>query len=164
MKEIIRERYDKSAEFYDPRYNKIQEEKYEIMSEYFPKNWSLALDLGCGSGLLSKKLDNLIGMDISFGMLKIAKYRGEKVVQAESENVPFKSGIFDVVFSFSVLQSSDDLKKSIEEAKRVLKARGIFIMTYLNKKFDSKVISVLKKHFDNIKQVPCGEDIGFICS
>lgn len=163
MKKIIRERYDKSAEFYDSRYNKIQEEKYEIMSQYFPKNWELALDLGCGTGLLNKRLDNLIGMDISFGMLEIAKEQGEKVVQAESENVPFKSRIFDVVFSFSVLQSSDDLKKSIAEVKRILKPNGLLILTYL-KKIDLKMISILKSKFNNIKQVPCGEDIGFICS
>ncbi|UCD04541.1 MAG: class I SAM-dependent methyltransferase [Candidatus Woesearchaeota archaeon] len=164
MKEIIRKRYDESAEFYDSRYNRIQEEKYEIMSQYFPKNWELALDLGCGTGLLSKKLDNLIGMDISFGMLEIAKEQGEKVVQAESESLPFKSQVFDVVFSFTVLQSSNELKKSVDEAKRVLKPNGILILTYLEKKFDLKVISALRKNFDNIKQVPCGEDIGLICS
>ena len=164
MKENIRKRYDESAEFYDSRYNKIQEEKYEIMSQYFPKNWALALDLGCGSGLLSKKLDNLIGTDISFGMLEIAKEQGEKVVQAESESLPFKSQVFDVVFSFTVLQSSNDLKKSVEEAKRVLRPNSTLILTYLEKKFDLKVISALRKHFDSIKQVPCGEDIGIICS
>lgn len=163
-KKIIKEQYDNSAAFYNFRYNNIQGDKYDVMSEYFPEIWRLALDVGCGTGLLNTKVSNLIGMDISLGMLEIAKKTGQKVVQAESENIPFKDEIFDVVFSFSVLQSSDNLNKSVKEIKRVLKPRGLFIMTYLDKKFNSSVVSTLKKYFKNVKQVPCGEDVGFICS
>lgn len=163
-KKTIKESYDNSAAFYNFRYYKIQEEKYDTMSEYFPERWKLALDLGCGTGILNTKISNLIGMDISLGMLEMAKKTAQKVVQGESENIPFKSKVFDVVFCFSVLQSSDNLKKSIKEIRRVLKPNGLFIMTYLDKKFDSKVIPVLKTYFNNIKQVPCGEDVGFICS
>lgn len=163
-KKRLEEDYDKSAGFYDSRYKKIQEEKYKIMSEFFPKKHTLALDLGCGTGMLSKEISNLVGIDISLNVLKIARERGEITVQGESENLPFKDNTFSVVFSFTALQGSNNLKKSIEEIKRVLKKDGTLLLTFLRKKFNSDVVLTFENNFEKVKKIPCGEDIGFVCS
>lgn len=162
MKKIIQKRYDDNIKIYNSRYSKIQEEKYSLMSKYFPK-YSIALDLGCGTGLLNKKLKNLIGLDISIEMLKIATY-GEKVIQAQFESIPFKNNSFDAIFSFSALQSTSNLKKTMKEIKRVLKKEGTFIVTVIKRKFDPEIKKILEKNFQKVIEQDCGEDIGFICS
>lgn len=161
MKKIIQEQYNQNAKIYNSRYSRIQLDKYDIMSEYFPI-YSKALDLGCGTGLLSKKLKNLIGIDISLEMLKIAK-TGEKVIQAQCESIPFKNNSFDTIFSFSAIQSTDNLEKTINEIKRVLIPQGTLILTVIKRKLDKNLRKILNKTFKNIKEIECGEDIGFIC-
>ena len=91
------------------------------------------LDAGCGTGLLSKKLQRfgrVIGIDFSREALKFAKNRGIVTKQARIEKIPFADNSFDVVVSIDVLVSKsikNDLKP-IKEFYRVLKPGGILIL------------------------------------
>ena len=44
-------------------------------------------------------------------------------------NLPFKSGMFDVVLMIEVLEHLSDPKRAVNEVKRVLKEEGMFIAT-----------------------------------
>lgn len=94
----------------------------------------LILDLGCGSGISSKCIEefghNWIGVDISPAMINVAKERrkeGEledlQILQSDlGDGLPFRPGSFDGAISISALQwlcNAD--KKSHSPAKRLLK-------------------------------------------
>jgi ubiquinone/menaquinone biosynthesis C-methylase UbiE len=92
---------------------------------------SFILDLGCGTGfslnVLKKAGFNIIGLDISFEMLKYAKDKKFNVVLANMNNLPFKNESFDYLVSISAIQWSDikDYSKVLDEIKRVIKKEAI---------------------------------------
>ncbi|MFQ6088848.1 MAG: class I SAM-dependent methyltransferase [Candidatus Methanofastidiosia archaeon] len=162
-KERIKKEYDRSAEFYDRRYKKIQFEKYRGTIKLSLENLKI-LDLGCGTGLLSMFLSrkDLVGIDLSFKMLKVAKKRC-KVVQADIDHLPFRDSIFDLVFSFTSLQNLPYYNVAIREVLRVLKKNGLFIFSILNKKSYLQVAEDVEKRFKILEKALCGEDVSFVC-
>ena len=75
------------------------------------------LDLGCGSGISSVKLEkwggDVVGIDISKNMLNIAKKMHPKIkfIQGSMEKLPLKDMSFDVVASSLVIHYVKDLSK-----------------------------------------------------
>lgn len=66
------------------------------------------LDVGCGTGHFSQSLarDNrLVGIDISFEMVRHAMARGLTAAQSSGKKLPFAAGIFDLVIANNVIQS-----------------------------------------------------------
>jgi len=153
---IAQKLYDKTADIYNIRYRSIQFEKYS----YALKDVDLSgkiLDLGSGTGLLSKFLNQkLISVDISKKMLRRSN---SKNVQGDMSELPFKENVFDIVLSFSALMNSPNPKKTINEVNRILKPEGIFVVTYL-KSFD--FTKDLQRKFKIRESIDCGEDIGFV--
>jgi len=97
-----------------------------------------ALDLGCGNGrfypLFKEKKVKYIGVDNSEKLITIAKnkYNRKDFKVANGFSLPFKENYFDKVFSIAVLHHipSQDLRiKFLKEAKRVLKNKGILVLT-----------------------------------
>jgi len=160
-KSKIQADYDASAETYDSRYCKIQIGKFIAALEYLNLKYKIA-DLGCGTGLLAEFIKvPLFGCDISFEMLKQAKKRGMMVVQADLDSLPFKSGAFNSVVSFTVLQNLPKVNTALAEIKRISKSNATIVLTYL-KKFDfSKEI---RKEFEILEIRDLGEDEGFVLS
>lgn len=159
-KNYIKEQYNKTAKFYDKRYQKIQKEKYERMIDFEVKG--RVLDLGCGTGLLKTFLKNIFtGIDISIEMLKVARKR-MNVVLGDAENLPFKTNVFDFCFSFTCLQNLENPDMAILEVARVLKPEGIFVFTILKKKFSETLIQNLENSgFLILERRDCSEDWGF---
>src|SRR3989344_1703377 len=91
------------------------------------------LDAGCGTGLLTKKMQRfgkVVGIDMSPEALRFAKKRKVQVTQASIEKVPFKNQSFDVVVCIDVLTHAsikNDLI-ALKEFYRVLKPNGILIL------------------------------------
>jgi len=161
-KEDIKQKYGLTAEFYDSRYERIQTDKYVDMLEGLKINEPI-LDLGCGTGLLKKVLlRNIFGCDISFEMLERAAKRGETVVQADMEFLPFKSGVFNSVLSFTSLQNLLEAKQALEEVKRV--SKGICVLTMLKRRLTEDFYKHLRKIFEIQEIKDIGEDAGFILS
>jgi len=163
MKKVrIKEDYDKTAEFYDSRYREVQYSKFQEMLANLVLKGKI-LDLGCGTGLLGEFLDRkLIGVDVSFGMLKSGENR-EYFVQGDMENLPFNDNTFDIVLSFSAVMNLADLKKGLLEAKRIIKKNGLFIVTLLEKRFTNKFLEDLNELFELQEIKKLGEDVGFVC-
>lgn len=91
------------------------------------------LDVGTGTGALLEQLHaryplaRLTGVDIALNMcLKCQQKMGSvcSVVNGSAEALPFKSGVFDLVVSASVLQWVSDLSAAIREMCRVVRPGG----------------------------------------
>jgi ubiquinone/menaquinone biosynthesis C-methylase UbiE len=85
------------------------------------------LDVGTGSGIFAEEFARrglaVTGIDANAGMLHGAHpYVPEGVfLQAIAENLPFADNAFDVVFLGLVLHETDDLLKTMQEARRIAK-------------------------------------------
>ncbi len=102
------------------------------------------LDIGCNWGrwcvAAARKGYDVIGLDPSIGAVMAARrifaqlgLKGRFVV-ADGRFLPFAPGIFDTVFSYSVLQhiSKEDVRLALNEVARVLKERGTSLIQLPN--------------------------------
>jgi len=94
----------------------------------------LILDAGCGTGFnlgYYAHSRDVYGLDIAAAALKHVRKRGfQKVAQASITDIPFRSGTFDLVFSFEVVTQTpyNTHDTSLGELHRVLKPGGhVFI-------------------------------------
>lgn len=102
------------------------------------------LDLGCGDGKLmrilldaSRAQVSLVGVDIDPLETAAALASGvyQRVHTVPGERIPEGDGIFDFVFSNSVLEHIDDIEPVIGEVARVLRADGRFLFTVPGEQF-----------------------------
>lgn len=95
------------------------------------------LDIGCGTGNLLAVLSEiedgvrLAGLDISPGMIKVAKRRldGRADIRVgDSENLPWADGTFDVVVSTDSFHHYPHPVRVLYEIRRVLGSDGLLII------------------------------------
>lgn len=97
------------------------------------KNGNTVLDVACGTGdfsltALKKYKLNIIGADLSFNMLRLfnqkESYTIGKLVQTQSENLPFLNNVFDnIIVAFGV-RNFYNIPKAFDEFHRILKQDG----------------------------------------
>ena len=94
------------------------------------------LEVGCGTGLILDRLradfDEVVGVDLSEGMLEHARARGLTAHQSSAESLPFEDESFDLVCSFKVLAHVQGIRSAALEMARVLKPGGIVIAEFYN--------------------------------
>lgn len=94
------------------------------------------LEVGCGTGLLLHRIEDLArsarGIDISPGMLELARERGLQVEEGCATELPFASATFDVVYSFKVLAHVRDIERAVAECSRVVRPGGILLLEFYN--------------------------------
>ena len=109
---------------------------FKIVKKSNPKS---ILDIATGTGDLAIKLSkitNVIGIDISKGMLEVGeeKIKQKKLTEriilklADAENLPFKDNSFDTITVAFGVRNFENLEKGINEIKRVLKNNGKLIV------------------------------------
>ncbi|MEM7447097.1 MAG: class I SAM-dependent methyltransferase [Myxococcota bacterium] len=110
------------------------------------------LEVGCGTGRLLKPVENVsrlaVGLDLSPGMLALARKRGLQVVQGSALQMPFRDACFDLVYSFKVFPHVPDLRSALEEANRVLRPGGHLVFEVYNPlsiRYVSKLIAGPKR-------------------
>ena len=100
------------------------------------------LDLGCGRGKITKKIINLcgenslvIGLDIDLKRLREAlnglkEYGNVSLICSTSTKIPLREDIVDHIVSFMTLHElyEDEIDATLDEAHRVLKSGGKFIV------------------------------------
>jgi malonyl-CoA O-methyltransferase len=104
--------------------------------EYINIKPQYILDLGCGSGYLSNRLQQLfpnatiIGLDLSFEMVKFASLNSKlKYCCADAESLPFSDQKFDLIFSSCCIPFIKDLESLYTELQRVLTIDGLLLFT-----------------------------------
>jgi ubiquinone/menaquinone biosynthesis C-methylase UbiE len=94
------------------------------------------LDLGCGTGIVSRILRerlggaaNIVGVDVSAPMIEKARSVAPEVDfrQANAMDLPFPDGSFDIVLCQEMLQFVPDRLAALREVRRVLMPGGRFI-------------------------------------
>jgi len=80
------------------------------------------LDNGCGIGFMTQYLKGheVVGLDMSSGMIKLAKKRYSKIVQGDSQNLPFKDFSFQTVINRGILHHLENPQKAVDEVNRIL--------------------------------------------
>ncbi|MEW6593157.1 MAG: methyltransferase domain-containing protein, partial [Candidatus Hadarchaeota archaeon] len=100
---------------------------------------SRVLDIGCGRGAFLEFLPfkEKYGVDISRSAVNEAKKRGidARVVDIETEKLPYESNFFDIIFCMEILEHLLDASILFSEVRRVLKPGGYFYITVPNQLF-----------------------------
>jgi SAM-dependent methyltransferase len=113
------------------------------------------LDVACGTGRHTIALCmagfDVVGLDISMDLLRIAKKRGAStLVRGDMRFLPFKIGAFATAVnmdnSFGYLPTEKEDEQCLAEVKRVLKKAGVFLLDVFNReklveKYRSKAAS-----------------------
>ncbi len=94
------------------------------------------IDVGCGTGLVGKHLkafgfNSFDGIDISEGMLEVAKTRGYRKLFLGSlnKNLPINDNIYDVTFCVGVFTHGHVKSDRVSELIRITKPGGLICFT-----------------------------------
>ncbi|MBL9108268.1 MAG: class I SAM-dependent methyltransferase [Myxococcales bacterium] len=94
------------------------------------------LEVGCGTGLILERIRRFAksakGIDLSPGMLALAKERGLDVCEGSATKLPFADESFDLTCSFKVLAHVPDIGKALAEMARVTRKGGIVLAELYN--------------------------------
>ncbi len=91
------------------------------------------IEIGVGSGRFAKPLSIKFGVDPSLAMLKKAKERDVKVIGGVAENLPIVSSSFDFALITTALCFVNDIERTFEEVKRILKKNGFIILGFIDR-------------------------------
>lgn len=148
-KELSRKEFNRQASFYDESeamsISKYPKECYPFILDMLKNRKYLSvLDMGCGTGAILEKISKenpkafLFGLDLSENMIAEAKKKNipkAQYVIGDAENLPYENEKFDVVICNQSFHHYPNPQKAFNEAYRVLKKSGIFIVCdmYCNK-------------------------------
>jgi SAM-dependent methyltransferase len=132
--------YDDFAPRYEARrgfgYHKLIDDlEAGIAAEGLPAG-GRALEVGCGTGLVLERLRArgaaVVGVDISRGMLALARGRELDVTRGDALALPFAEASFDLVCSFKVLAHIPRIEAALGELTRVLRPGGRLVVDFYN--------------------------------
>ena len=113
----------------------------------------LVLDLGTGSGILAKRMmdnlaTNVVGLDLSLVQLQKATENnsGPSYLQSNSEELPFKSAVFDGILASMVLEHVGSLQDTVNEIARVLQPGGLFVAVMNHPVFQTPGSGPVRSH------------------
>jgi len=128
------------------------------------------LDLGCGTGNIAWQIKNkinadLIGVDVSLAMLKVAKDKSLEVICTDIDNqqLPFRDSSFDTVIAAYVIHQIKNLNFILSECYRVLRGSVLILLTSsrrqieeqhpIIKAFFPSYVDIDKGRFPDIDQI-----------
>jgi ubiquinone/menaquinone biosynthesis C-methylase UbiE len=101
------------------------------------------LDIGAGTGRIGHAFvaagDNYVGVDLSFGMLRIFRHRASpggaspepalaRLVRADARFLPFPDASFDIVMMIQIFGCMSGFRLLVSEARRVLRPSGAVVL------------------------------------
>lgn len=118
--------------------NYTQFMKSKLLHRYArPK--AVCLDVGVSNGFsalpLASKVDRVVGVDVSFEMLKLCGQNADRagisnlnLSRLDAANLSFSDHAFDIVYSYATLPIISNVELAYKEVYRVLKPGGIAIL------------------------------------
>jgi len=136
--------FNRSASIYERKAvaaGEIGQRLFERL-DYLTIEPNYILDLGCGTGVFSKKLKKrypkavIYSLDLSKKMLLEVKNKQKwkkkwPLICADMHQLPFVDGLFDLIFSNQVLHWSHSLSVVIAELNRVMNSNGCLMFSTL---------------------------------
>lgn len=109
---------EKVWEVYDN--NDEEQNRADLTISLIPKDAQRVLDLGCGSGHITNKIDKKQVLGVDFAITPLKKVI-KNAIQGSIEALPIKPGQFDLILVTEVLEHLDyeHYKKALEEIKRL---------------------------------------------
>lgn len=139
---LSKKHFDAQAREYDARdtayYSKYPKISCKDVAERLRSvSYEKLLDVGCGTGYLfellrSQREAQYHGLDLSPEMLKMAEAKfGSRVtlVEGAADRLPYAENSFDVVTCIQSFHHYPDPDKAMQEAFRVLKPGGLYILS-----------------------------------
>jgi predicted TPR repeat methyltransferase len=154
------ERYDQWAKEYDTDVE--QKEEYQgpkitadLFTKYVPRA-SRILDVGAGTGLTGQLLnilgyDNLVAMDLSKGMLDVARRKGiyrELNQMVLGETLDYATDSFDAAISTGVFTAAHAPANAFDEIVRIVRPEGYIIFTLSDDSYEN---AGFKEKFDALE-------------
>ena len=139
---------------YDISHDFVSKYGEGILSYLNPKPTETILDLGCGTGDLTKEIflsgAKVIGVDSSAEMIESAK---SKFPEVEFHQMDAKELIFDIqfdaIFSNAVLHWIPEKEKVIEKMNLLLKNNGRIVLEFGGKGNNQQMLKALKEVLQN---------------
>jgi len=152
--------YNSISESYNELHREEQLSKIRLIKDNLKiKNQDLLLDVGCGTGIFAEEFNCIkIGIDPSIEMLKQGK--NAFYIQACAENLPFKDNSFDFVISVTAIHNFKNLRKGLEEIKRISKKDVALSILKRSSKLD-EIKNNIKGLFKIIKIIDEDKDLIF---
>ena len=104
----------------------------ELLRRLLPKE-GRGLEVGVGTGRFAGPLGIKTGVDISEGMLALARERGIETIVADAHNLPFGDNSFDYALLMVTICFVDDPERVLEEIHRVLVSGGVLVVGIVDK-------------------------------
>jgi phosphatidylethanolamine/phosphatidyl-N-methylethanolamine N-methyltransferase len=148
--------YDVQSAVYDKTFGRLVQRRISRAIEHLDvKGEDLVLDMGIGTGAslayFPTDRGNIIGIDLSDGMLRLALQRirdlgltRAKVFQANALELPFADNSFDHIFISHVISVVSDPYRLVREAQRVAKP-GARIVILNHFQSTNPVIGLIEK-------------------
>lgn len=135
--------YDEFAKTYEAKRGLGAEGGYHDLLDHLEASYVArfgsgrdVLEVGCGTGLVLSRIASFAraakGVDLSPGMLELAKQRGLDVVEGSATALPFPADSFDVTCSFKVLAHVPGIEQALAEMARVTRPGGVILAEFYN--------------------------------
>ena len=135
--QYIQKLYDDFSITYDEKMKDLHSHSIEEIKKILPqKNYTYAIDLGCGTGAwgraFHKNIKHLIGVDLSSKMLDVARLTKSynKLIQNDILKYLQKDKTkFDLITAIDVLNYAPDIKPIFSQISSHLRAGGLFVFS-----------------------------------
>ena len=111
------------------------------------------LDIACGTGSLTQEIiknssnNQVIGLDFSDAMLKIAKSTVSNLILGDSHYLPFKKNYFDHITIAYGIRNFENITQSLQEVNYVLNNKGTLNIIEIIKPYNNIKSFIFKLGF-----------------
>lgn len=148
-------KYKKSLRY---RLTRRTDEVIQAIHQFHPQNIESILDIGSAEGLMLSSIKKkfpqaeCIGLEYSQELINMSQDKNIKIIQGDAQSLPFKDNSFDVAIATALIEHLPQPFKMLSEAHRVLKKKGILIVTTPDPFFDKIADLISKENLPHLRR------------